>query len=45
MRTTNLVHEIFHEPTAPFCEGWVLEKIESILVEYKIPFFMMIQET
>lgn len=39
MRTANIVHEIFHEPTAPFFEGWVLGKIEAILIENKIPFF------
>ncbi|OQW48578.1 MAG: hypothetical protein A4S09_04050 [Proteobacteria bacterium SG_bin7] len=39
MHTASLVHEIFHEPTAPFCEGWVLGRIESILIQHKIPFF------
>jgi putative aminopeptidase FrvX len=39
MRTADLVKEIFNEPTAPFCEGWVLGKIESILRKNKIPFF------
>ncbi len=39
MRTIDLIDEVFHQPTAPFFEGWVLQKIEDILIRHKIPFF------
>lgn len=39
MNTKKLIQEIFSQPTAPFREGWVLQKIKLILVEHKIPYF------
>lgn len=37
--TKTLIERIFSKPTAPFREGWVLQEIEQILRENKIPFF------
>lgn len=39
MRTYELIKQIFAQPTAPFFEGFVLKKIETILQKHKIPFF------
>jgi putative aminopeptidase FrvX len=39
VKTSRLIREIFSQPTAPFREGWVLRKIESLLTESKIPYF------
>jgi putative aminopeptidase FrvX len=39
VKTKNLVQEIFSQPTAPFREGWVLQKIIQILENAKVPFF------
>jgi len=40
MKTKQLVESIFSQPTAPFREAWVLERIQSILARYKIPYFV-----
>jgi len=40
MNTRNLIREIFSQPTAPFREGWVLAKIEEILLTQKIPYYL-----
>lgn len=39
MNTQNLVEALFSQPTAPFREGFVLQKIEQILRQKKIPYF------
>ncbi len=37
--TTELISRVFNRPTAPFFEGWVLEEIESILSQNRVPYF------
>ncbi|MGE3974536.1 MAG: hypothetical protein AB7F59_08430 [Bdellovibrionales bacterium] len=39
MKTQQLIQEIFSQPTAPFREGWVLQKITHILDQSKVPYF------
>jgi endoglucanase len=39
MQTLKLIERIFAQPTAPFCEKFVLQEIKTILKENKIPFF------
>lgn len=36
---TLILKEVFSQPTAPYKEGWVLQKIRFILTKNKIPFF------
>lgn len=40
MKTKQLIDLIFNEPTAPFREHYVLDKIKSILDKFNIPFFI-----
>jgi putative aminopeptidase FrvX len=39
MTTWTLIQRLFSQPTAPFCEFWVLSEIEDILRERGIPYF------
>ncbi len=39
MKTVPLAQRIFSQPTAPFCEKFVLAEIKSVLREKRIPFF------